>query len=213
MFADMIPAPFIDKFTAFLAWLAERLAEIRERNALRDQAALDQAVLEQAAREQAILREQAAHDRAALREPARDDQAERDQDPAMGALPAADPALAGPDAPDGPQGLLPGARLRCPPAILVPYGRTNAATVAAGSPGARSKHISMTDIPALWCLARPRWAEHAAGSARLRETAPVGWDANSRLEPVRSTHARIVTISNLMASAAAHIRQRLGPAA
>jgi hypothetical protein len=43
MFVDMIPAPFIDKFAAFLAWLAERIAEIRERNALRDQAALDRA--------------------------------------------------------------------------------------------------------------------------------------------------------------------------
>jgi hypothetical protein len=43
MFAVMIPAPFIDKFAAFLVWLAERIAEIRERNALRALAALDQA--------------------------------------------------------------------------------------------------------------------------------------------------------------------------
>ncbi len=111
----------------------------------------------------------------------------------MGALPTADPAPAGPG---GPQGPLPGARLRCPPAILVPDGRADAAAVAVGSPGARAKHVSITDIPALRCLARPRWAEHAARPARLRETAPVGWDANSRLEPVRSTHALIVTISN-----------------
>ncbi len=65
MFADMIPAPFIDKLTAILAWLAERLAEIRERNALRAQAALDQAALDQAALDQAAL-DQAADDQAAL---------------------------------------------------------------------------------------------------------------------------------------------------
>ncbi|MBW4093607.1 MAG: hypothetical protein HIU82_21280, partial [Proteobacteria bacterium] len=51
----MIPAPFIDKLTAILAWLAERLAEIRERNALRAQAELEQAELEQAELEQAAL--------------------------------------------------------------------------------------------------------------------------------------------------------------
>ncbi len=54
-FAHMIPAPFIEKLTAILAWLAERLAEMRERNALRAQAALDQAALDQAEDDQAAL--------------------------------------------------------------------------------------------------------------------------------------------------------------
>ncbi len=49
----MIPASFIDKLTALLAWLAERLAEIRERNALRAQAECEQAEREQAERERA----------------------------------------------------------------------------------------------------------------------------------------------------------------
>ncbi len=55
MFADMIPPTFIDKLTAILAWLAARLAEIRERNALRDQAALDQAGDDQTDIDQAAL--------------------------------------------------------------------------------------------------------------------------------------------------------------
>ncbi len=51
----MIPAPLLDRFIAFVAWLAERIAEIRERNALRDQAALDQAGDVQAETDQASL--------------------------------------------------------------------------------------------------------------------------------------------------------------
>ncbi|MBW4090447.1 MAG: hypothetical protein HIU82_04960 [Proteobacteria bacterium] len=158
----MIPAPLIDRLTAFLVWLAERIAEIRERNALRDQAALEQAALEQAAHEQAG-----------------DDQAGRDRDPAMAALSAADPAPAAPDARGGSRRLLPTARLRQPPVTLVPDGRADAATAAAGYAGARTQHVSMPDITALWCLARHRWAGQAAAPARLRGAETVGWNANS----------------------------------
>ncbi len=115
----MIPALLLDRFTAFLVWLAERIAEIRERNALREQAALDQA---------------------------RDDQARCDRDAAMAALLAADPAPADPapaglDARGGSRGLLSAARRRHRPVILVP--------------GARSKHVSLTDLIALSRLTAP----------------------------------------------------------
>ncbi|MBW4089738.1 MAG: hypothetical protein HIU82_01300 [Proteobacteria bacterium] len=129
----MIPAPFIDRFTAFLVWLAERIAEIRERNALRAQAELEQAQLEQA----------------------RDD-----QDAATAAVLAVDPAStdpapAGPDARDGSRGLLSAARRRHRPVILVPGPHADAARAAACYAGARSKHVSLTDIIALARLTAP----------------------------------------------------------
>jgi len=111
----MIPAPRLDRLISLLAWLAERIAAIREQAALRDQAG-------------------------------------DDQDPAMAALLTAAPAPAGLDARGGARGLLPASRLRHRPVILVPGACANAPQAAAGYAGARSKHVSMTDIIALSCL-------------------------------------------------------------
>ncbi|MBW4093634.1 MAG: hypothetical protein HIU82_21435 [Proteobacteria bacterium] len=155
----MIPAPFIDKLTAFLAWLAERLAEIRERNALRALAELEQAGLQQA-----------------KCEPAGDA-----QDPALAAPLAADAAPAGPDARDGSRGRLPATRSRPSPTILVPDGCADAALAAAGHAGARMPRVSLPDIAALCGLARNRWARQAVASVRVRGADGVGWEANSGL--------------------------------
>jgi hypothetical protein len=179
MFEHMIPPVFIDKFTAFLVWLAERIAEIRERNALRAQAELEQAKLEQVGREQARL-EQAEREQAKC-EPAGDA-----HDPVLAAPLAADAVPAGPDARDGSRGRLPAARLRPSPAILVPDGRADAATAAAGHAGARMPHVSLprvspSDIAARCGLARHRWAAQVVASARVRGADGVGWDANSGL--------------------------------
>ncbi|MBW4092337.1 MAG: hypothetical protein HIU82_14690 [Proteobacteria bacterium] len=181
----MIPAPFIDKLTAILAWLAERLAEIRERNALRAQAAL-----EQAAREQAAL-DQAEDDRAERH------QAGCDQDPAMAALPAADPAPAAPDAQGGSRGLLPAARLPHLPAILVPAilvpGARADAAAAAGDTGTQSMHVSVANIIALFRLPLDA-AGFRSGAAARGGGCWMGRKFGA--EPVRPTHAHIVTISN-----------------
>ncbi len=163
----MIPATFIDRFTAFLVWLAERLAEFRERNALRAQAEL-----EQAARDQAKC-----------------EQAGEALDPALAAplaAPlAADTAPAGPDARDGSRGWLPAPQLRPSPAILVPDGRADAAMAAAGHAGARMPRVSPSNIAALCGLARHRWARQVVASARVRGADGVGWDANSGLGQCR----------------------------
>jgi hypothetical protein len=168
MFADMIPAPFIDRFTAFLVWLAERIAEIRERNALRVEAEFEQAG-----------HEQANHDQAKC------EQAGDTQDPALAAPLAAD-APAGPDVRDGSRGRLPAARSQPSPAILVPDGRADAAMAAAGQGGALMPqvslpHVSLSDIAALCGLARHQWARQAVASARVRGADGVGWEANSGL--------------------------------
>ncbi|MBW4093370.1 MAG: hypothetical protein HIU82_20055 [Proteobacteria bacterium] len=187
MFAHMIPASFIDRLTAILVWLAERLAEIRERNALRAQAELEQAEREQAELEQAAL-EQAEFEHAAR------EQAEREEskcepagdahDPALAATLAADAAPAGPDVRDGSRGRLPVARLRPSPAILPPDGRADAATAVVDNAGARMPHVSLpyvflADIAARCGLARPRWSRQVLASARVRGADGVGWDANS----------------------------------
>jgi hypothetical protein len=133
MFAHMIPAPFIDKFTAFLVWLAERIDEIRERNALRAQAALEQAELEQA----------------------RDDQ-DAATAAVLGADPApADPAPAGPDARGGSREPLSAVRRRHRPVILVPGPHAGAARAAACYAGVRSKHVSLPDVIVLARLSAP----------------------------------------------------------
>jgi hypothetical protein len=164
MFAHMIPPVFIDKFTAFLVWLAERIAEIRERNALRAQAALEQAEREQAGDA---------------------------QDPALVAPLVADAAPAGLDARDGSRRRLPTARLRPAPAIAVPDGRAVAAMALAGNAAARMPqvsrpqvslpHVSLADIAARCGLVRHRWARQAVASPRVRGADGVGWDANSGL--------------------------------
>jgi hypothetical protein len=182
MFAHMIPAPFIDKFTAFLVWLAERIAEIRERNASRAQAELEQAAREQAALERAALertgREQAG------REQAECEQVVDAQDPALAAQLAIDtaPADAGPAEPDvrdGAHGRLPAAQLRPSPAILVPAAHADAAMAAVGRAGAQSPHASPPDIAAVHGLERHWWASQAVASARVRGADGVGWEANS----------------------------------
>jgi hypothetical protein len=176
MFAHMIPATFIDSLTALLAWLAERLAEIRERNALRKQAELEQAALEHAARGQAD------------REEARCEPAGDAHDPALAATLAATLAAAaapaGPDAPDGSRGRLPVARLRPSPVILAPGGRADAAMAMVDNAGAPMPQVSLpyvflADIAALCGLTRHRWAGQVVASGRVRGADGVGWDANS----------------------------------
>ncbi|MBW4092111.1 MAG: hypothetical protein HIU82_13535 [Proteobacteria bacterium] len=149
----MIPAPFIEKLTAILAWLAERLAEIRERNALRDQAALDQAGDNQAEDHQ-------AGDGPAALDPTRADAlppdcalSPRDSGPAPApeSCPQS-PLASGPDSDSFPH----------PPAALVPAApASSAAPIVAPAAAAPPRHQAPADgsvaaLPAMTADPGPR---------------------------------------------------------